>query len=868
MRVPLDKASSLLIPTAGTTRLFAATTGREVYVLERNGSVDRTIDPDEIEATETLATGYTTEAGATEVSYPLLSDADGRYSNAWYDQGSYDIYIPTDDLHPITRWEALSGEVLEGSPEYISVITELANVSFPDYGAVGDGIANDTDAINAALSSGRHVQLSKGDTYLIDGPLKMTTAGQHLYGNGATIKRRNQWSTTLSAGVSAGASTFSVTSAANIRVGQQLTIYDGSSSYEYTPDNEPLTVEGVAGTTITVDQPLSNSFLTGATVYLAFFGISVTAPDVVVEDLTFNGNKSHYTFSRFQTTVDLEATEGSDRLKVRGCYFYDSPGEAIVVTDSADVEIEGNAIINCNGNGIHPGSNTGTGCVATRIVGNYVKNCNLDTSVAHADGAICISNFVSDLLVDGNYLDNALCGVGATSTVDNSDATIVNNTIRNMTRNAIDGFQGSDGTYAERILVESNRIYDCEEFRVSTGYDEGATGFAKNWIVRNNYFYKTPVFLNYVGPVPLSGNTFDADDDDTMTLLTLRAVRDTPIDRSNVFLGGAIGVSVEDPSLVSGYLGPHGFTANLEIDGTFVGQRDTSILCPQNDFNGVTVSGKIRADSDTMATDYCGIEVGGRVRVTNAGVLLPSDAGASAVGIRLHENAICKNSEVVTQGSSAKSIHVVARPVNEIAADSANFETDTGGWVTSGYGAINPASSITRVTTQHYSGVAAGRVITPGSLIKEGVAVDFGPVTNGLPYIGSIYLKGNSGGELVEVFLYDRITGDAPDGSPVAVTLTTEWTRVFAAAGAIPGPGIKWTPTMTNSNATLVVRNQGTAAYTYFIDAAQVVQTDEVPTYFDPAVNTDTAIVKNNETDVAIDDDGTDTVLDGNEIIA
>lgn len=111
-RTQLDKASAQLIPTDSATRLFAATEGREVWVLERNGSVDRTIDPADIEATETLATGYTTEAGGVEVTYPLLSDADGRFPDAWFAQGSYDIYIPTDTLHPITRWEAIIGQEL------------------------------------------------------------------------------------------------------------------------------------------------------------------------------------------------------------------------------------------------------------------------------------------------------------------------------------------------------------------------------------------------------------------------------------------------------------------------------------------------------------------------------------------------------------------------------------------------------------------------------------------------------------------------------------------------------------------------------------------------------------------------------------
>ena len=105
MRVQLDK---ILTQRTTSGALYAAP-GRHLYVLETNGSLDRTIDPDDVEATETLVTGYTTETGATEVTYPLNSNSDGRFPNAWYDPQVYDLYCPQDLTNPIVRWQPTTG---------------------------------------------------------------------------------------------------------------------------------------------------------------------------------------------------------------------------------------------------------------------------------------------------------------------------------------------------------------------------------------------------------------------------------------------------------------------------------------------------------------------------------------------------------------------------------------------------------------------------------------------------------------------------------------------------------------------------------------------------------------------------------------
>jgi hypothetical protein len=78
MRHRLDKTAFKLGPDG---RLTLAP-GRNLYVYQRG--------------TTTPATGYTTEAGSTPVTYPLVANSQAKF-DAWYASGRYDIYTPADD---------------------------------------------------------------------------------------------------------------------------------------------------------------------------------------------------------------------------------------------------------------------------------------------------------------------------------------------------------------------------------------------------------------------------------------------------------------------------------------------------------------------------------------------------------------------------------------------------------------------------------------------------------------------------------------------------------------------------------------------------------------------------------------------------
>jgi hypothetical protein len=160
--------------------------------------------------TTTPAVTYTSLSGTIANSNPLVLDAAGRPpSQIWLTDGVLYKFVVKDALNVEIRTydnipgiadssalDALSASTgssligyIQGSAGSVAqtVQSRLRNdfVVPEDFGAVGDGIANDTAALQAALVSGKDVNLTAGKTYLHTSELVISANNQRVIGSGA-----------------------------------------------------------------------------------------------------------------------------------------------------------------------------------------------------------------------------------------------------------------------------------------------------------------------------------------------------------------------------------------------------------------------------------------------------------------------------------------------------------------------------------------------------------------------------------------------------------------------------------------------------------------------------------------------------------
>lgn len=149
-----------------------------------------------------------------------------------------------------------------------------------------------------------------------------------------------------------------------------------------------------------------------------------------------------------------------------------------------------------------------------------------------------------------------------------------------------------------------------------------------------------------------------------------------------------------------------------------------------------------------------------------------------------------------------------------------NFEVNTAKWGAGGGGVrTNAGAAIARDATQAFDGTAACKVTTPGVTNSEGIdGENVIPVVKGKTYRVSAYVKGNAGGELLNLSV-----GGGAVGAVKARQLkaTKEWQRV----------DIEWTATETG-NTGVAVCTQGTSAYIYWVDCFLWEESSALGIYF------------------------------------
>lgn len=164
------------------------TAGNNINITNGNGSItiDATLPTNLV---NTFSAGTTGFIPATAVSGDVVLSGTLNPSNGGTGATSLTGYVIGNGTMPMTASSTIpSSNVTYTAPFTSSVLRTATSkwsdiVSVKDFGAVGDGIVNDTAAIQAAVNTGKHVYIPAGTYYITNG-INISTPGQMISGDG------------------------------------------------------------------------------------------------------------------------------------------------------------------------------------------------------------------------------------------------------------------------------------------------------------------------------------------------------------------------------------------------------------------------------------------------------------------------------------------------------------------------------------------------------------------------------------------------------------------------------------------------------------------------------------------------------------
>lgn len=321
-------------------------------------------------------------------------------------------------------------------------------VNVKDYGAVGDGVANDTTAIQAAIDAAvGEVLLPEGDYLLGSGTTLSVPAGVSLVGRGPGVTRILRGGsggdlvdlsggsvgdtvTTLTADAAVGASSLTVASTAGIVAGQWLLLVD-----DRPPDPDKPTRPG--GEIVRVKS------ITSGTVLL----LETTSPTAAAPARGVGG------------TFDDAAMDGI------GSYLTTENARLVEITLAEGASVRSLSLINPT-----PGSANGVGISAGATLGVTIDNVEIagidGTGIAmgHAVGAFVTRCHIHDLVDDP---DEGRYGYGINIAGGASDIVISDCLFERM-RHAVTTDGHVNGGIPRRITVSSCRAHQTHHASFDT----------------------------------------------------------------------------------------------------------------------------------------------------------------------------------------------------------------------------------------------------------------------------------------------------------------------------------------------------------------------------------------------------------------
>ena len=416
----------------------------------------------------------------------------------------------------------------------------LPTVDPVDFGAVGDGVTDDLAAFVAALATGKSLWLTNGTTYVVSSRLTLA-ADQNIYGNGATIKRADQVSTTTTTTITSGAtSAITVASVAGLKVGQYINVEQGGQAATteansgVTFDQTPRRITDITGNVVTISGTFAVSLSGTTNVHTSGILLSAASGHSTVRDLTVDGNRDNHTWAYWSAVIDVYV---GSYAHVDHVHVVDSAAEAFVIGGTYP-RVTNCSVVDCDGNAYHLSGATHPVIDKCSAVGSNLAG---SPGTGHADGCITWSDAIVDGTISDCYLSGGLlAGIGGIGQ-GNYDITITGCTIRDMTQRAIYIYQGADdaGTPA-RIVMTGNRIYDSVIVEIGTSN----TKRVKDFVFSGNYVEDTKVRFGGTQGGVVDGNVFVTADANTRTQLETRDADSLTISNNMFRAAGAYAIDL------------------------------------------------------------------------------------------------------------------------------------------------------------------------------------------------------------------------------------------------------------------------------------------------------------------------------------
>ena len=406
-----------------------------------------------------------------------------------------------------TNIKTVNGTSLLGSGNITVASSDVLYVK--NYGAVGDGVTDDTAALETAFAdaySQKKPLVFNDGTYLIRRPLTLRS-GMEVYGVGnATIKKKASTTTTLTASLSAGSSTMTVASVSGFAVGDYIFVSSEARIFPAARHCSVGTITAINSSTrkITFESAYKDQkagavkthavgcYVSNSCALIRSWGMKYECIGAYVHNLTLDGNRVSGEFGDWQNgcihidactgtvegiTYDKEARDNSFTNLV----IKNSPFDGISDQSNGGAYIENCKISNSYMHGVH----FGTFYNGATISGNTFKNTE--------NGAACFwCQNVENLIFTNNIIDGCYKGCSEYEYGTAGQSSIISNNIFNNITNYVFDFSHSVSEDFQGRMIVNGNIIENVNYIVGTFANKTNINISDN-VIKN--YSTTPSYL-------------------------------------------------------------------------------------------------------------------------------------------------------------------------------------------------------------------------------------------------------------------------------------------------------------------------------------------------------------------------------------